>query len=302
MKAGAVILVFVCIHVFAADPVEPPMPPSPIAEFRGWLKQSPEQRKIALARRSPKSREMLERKIVEYSGLPADERERRLSASEMQWYLKRLIPMSGPERERALKTVPALWQPMVMERLAQWDKMPANVRDRAATHSLVVEYLSTPANQQRAVLRSLNPQEQDLLRQRIADWKILPATQRIRMDDRLKEFFNAAPEKQAQTLSSFPVEERQIMEKTLEAFRALTREQRESCISSFATFTSRFAAMSDAARIAFIKNVERWQEMTPLERDMWREVVSTVPPMPKLPVPEPPMPGRVSGRAGDPSP
>ena len=60
--------------------------------------------------------------------------------------------------------------------------------------------------------------------------------------------------------------------------------------------------MSDAARVAFIKNVERWQEMTPVERDMWREVVNTVPPMPQLPAPEPPMPGRIAVQPVVPSP
>src|SRR5687768_12316874 len=291
MKAAAVILIVFCANLLGAEPMQPPLPPSPIAEFRGWLTQSPEERKVALAKRSEKSRQMLERKIEEYSALPAIERERRLSASEMQWYLTRLLHMPKSQRDRAMQRVPVPWQPMVMERLAQWDKMSAEVRKQALDHKLVVEYLSTPTNQQRAVLRSLNTQERDALMQRIEAWKILPAFERERMDERLNDFFNTNPAKQAETLNSFTAAERQIMAKTLDAYRGLTPQQRELCIQSFAQFTTRFAAMKRQEQIAFLKNVERWQEMSQEQRDMWREVVSIVPPMPELPQPQPPVPG-----------
>jgi hypothetical protein len=290
MKTGAFILLLICLRAFAAEPIEPPMPPSPIAEFRGWLEQSPEQRQLALAKRSQKSRQMLERKIEEYRALSPEERERRLSASEMQWYLKRLMVMPPAQRERAMSMVPVPWQPMVMERLSLWDKMAPEIRQRARDHKLVVEYLSTPPDLQRAVLLSLSPQERQTLTQRIAEWKILPALDRERMDERLEEFFNTAPEKQAQTINSFTDAERKVMKKTLEDFRALKWEQRALCIQSFANFTKRFAEMNPEERISFLKNVERWQEMTQQERDMWRQVVSVLPPMPELPQPQPPVP------------
>lgn len=289
MKLFAIILLCFCAEALGADQAAPPMPPSPIAEFRGWLKQSPEERKVALAKRSEKSRRVLEQKIEEYSALPADERERRLGASEMQWYLSRLLGMPKSKRENALQSVPALWQPMVMERLSQWDKMPPAVRQQALQHKLVVEYLSVPSHQQEMVLRGLSSAERNTLMDRIAQWKILPAVERERMDERLRAFFDTQRDRQAETLNSFTDAERQVMSKTLDAFRALPPSQRELCIQSFAQFTSKFAAMSRPEQIAFLKNVERWQEMSQNDRDIWRQVVSVVPPMPELPLP--PLPG-----------
>jgi hypothetical protein len=283
MKTRALIFLFVSLATLViAQQVEPPMPPSPISEFRGWLAQSPSERKVALAKRPAKSRLILEQKIEEYSALPAAERQRRLAATELQWYLKPLLNMPKAKRDSAVQKIPAPWQPLVLERLAQWDKMPPDLQKQVLNHQLVVAYLSTPVSEQQAVLRSLTNAERDLLQQRIARWKILPAVERVRMDERLNDFFNMRTDKQEQALNNFSDAERQTMQKALDAFRGLTREQRQVCIQSFGRFASRFAAMSAREQIAFLKNAERWQELSQQDRDMWRQVVAIVPPMPAL--------------------
>jgi hypothetical protein len=48
--------------------------------------------------------------------------------------------------------------------------------------------------------------------------------------------------------------------------------------------------MNDAEKFAFVKNADRWQEMSQKDRDMWRKIVAIVPPMPPLPVQLPPNP------------
>jgi len=94
MKKGFTIFLFVCVARFvAAQPMEPPMPLSPITTFREWLKQSPEERKIALARRSEQSRRVIEQKLDEYNALAPAERNRRLDATELQWYVTHLLKM-----------------------------------------------------------------------------------------------------------------------------------------------------------------------------------------------------------------
>jgi hypothetical protein len=290
MKTWPVFLFLISVLSLAA--AEPPMPPSPIAEFRTWLKSSSAERQVALAKRSPGSRAKIEEKITEYMALPPAERELKLSATEFQWYLKPLLKMpSGPARNAAVAKVPPLWQPMILKRLGEWDRMPPNLKKDALDQELVVEYLSTPPHKQEAILQSLTTEERSALMQRLGRWEILPAAARTRVNERLREFFELEPQKQQEALNSFSDAERKSIEQTLQAFRGLSRAQQELCITSFGQFATKFAAMDRPNQIAFLKNVDRWQEMSQQERDTWRKVVTIVPPMPPLPVPPPPMPG-----------
>jgi len=116
---------------------------------------------------------------------------------------------------------------MLMERLAAWDKMAPKLQKEALEHELVVEYLSAPADQQDAVLKSLSIEQRAALNFRISQWRILPAVERARLNQRVGEFFKMEPEKQQQTLDNFSETERQGMQQTLQTFRGLTREQRE---------------------------------------------------------------------------
>jgi len=273
-----------------AQPMEPPMPPSPIAQFRALLTNSPEALQVALEARSPRSRQAIEEKLREYKSLTPEERERRLTATELQWYVTSMAPLSKPQRTLALRQVSVIWQPMVMERLAAWDRMSPELQNEARAHPLVMEYVSAPADKKEAVLKSLSVEQSAALRQRLAQWQFLPAVERTRLNERLEDFFNMPAEKQQRTLNSFSDAERKSMEKTFESFRTLTREQRDLCIKSFAQFAQKFAAMDDAERVAFLKNAERWQEMSQKDRDMWRNIVAIVPPMPPVPLPIPPTP------------
>ena len=80
-------------------------------------------------------------------------------------------------------------------------------------------------------------------------------------------------------LDNFSNKERQEMEKTLQAFRNLPLDQRQQCVDAF----GKFASMGRDERISFLKNVERWQAMSPDDRDKWRKLVKALPPRPPLP-------------------
>jgi hypothetical protein len=298
MKRAFTILAIVCVARFAgAQPVEPPLPPSPIAAFREWLKQSPEQRTVALAKRSEQSRKAIEGKLRDYSALSPEERERRLNATELQWYVTQLLQLPKQNRALAAQQAPVLWQPMILERLAAWDKLSPELQKEALEHRTVMEYLSAPADQQSTFLKTLSLQDRDSLVRRIDRWKTLPAVEREKLDQRVDEFFRMQPDKQQQTLNSFSESERQNMNQTLQAFRALSPEQRDLCVRSFSQFAEKFGAMDRTNQIAFLRNAERWQEMSQKDRDMWRKIVAVVPPMPPLPIDFPPMPR--APRAGE---
>jgi hypothetical protein len=71
------------------------------------------------------------------------------------------------------------------------------------------------------------------------------------------------------------------MEKTLQTFAQLPPQQRIRCLRNYA----KFAGMSAAERAEFLKNAEHWSQMSPKERQTWRDLVAQVPVWPPLPPP-----------------
>jgi hypothetical protein len=81
------------------------------------------------------------------------------------------------------------------------------------------------------------------------------------------------------------------MGKTLEAFDKLPAAQRAECIQAFA----KFAGMGAAEQQEFLANAARWAQMSPADRQSWRDLVTHVPEWPPLPLgfvpsPAPPLP------------
>jgi hypothetical protein len=268
MKPLAVIFFFVgAIRLWAADNdnIMPPMPPSPVIEFRTWLRLPPEQRAAALAGRPAESRKVLEEKLREYEAMPEKERERRLCAVELHWYLQQLITMKKAEREQALNDVPKKLRPLVARRLEQWALLESKVDQEQKKQILgndsAVKYVSSPQP---------------------------PVPVELEVQTRLRDFFKMSEREQEKALEHFAVGARGEMIATLKAFRALPEKERSQCINSF----GQFATMSPEDQAEFLRNVERWRAMPQEERETWRELVQTVPPMPPLPddLALPPMP------------
>jgi len=69
------------------------------------------------------------------------------------------------------------------------------------------------------------------------------------------------------------------MEISLRAFAQLPAGQRRQCVASF----SKFATMTADDRTQFLRNAERWEEMAPQERLLWRQLVRSLPVQPPLP-------------------
>jgi len=69
------------------------------------------------------------------------------------------------------------------------------------------------------------------------------------------------------------------MQQTLESFEKLTPAQKDECVQNYA----KFAGMSSAERAEFLRNAERWSQMSPPDRQMWRDLVANVPDWAPLP-------------------
>jgi hypothetical protein len=248
----------------------PPVLKSPVDSFRALLVMPTAERRRFLATRNTNAQERLAQKINEYRLLTTEQRELRLTATELRWYLQPLLRSPATNRTAQLALIPENLRDMVASRLEQWDRIPAPVQQMFLTNEQAAGYL---ARVEAATNFPPPP----------------PAPLRQRMTARINQLFDLTPGEKEKVLATLSVAERQQMEKTLEAFQKLSPDQRRQCLISF----KQFAEMTPAERQDFLKNAERWSQMTPAERQSWRELVSAapnLPPLPNLRVATPPLP------------
>lgn len=273
-------------------PVTPPplpTPQSPIDFFRELLAMSGAERRQALTNRAPQVRERLLAKIQEYERMPADQRELRLRASELRWYLVPLMKTSAAQRPALATIVPAHLRKPVTDRLEQWDLLPSEAQRELLENELAVDYFTQA---------SLPPAQRQQLEGAIQRWEAMPPAERQQLFDRVNKFFDLTPKEQEKAKATLTATEREQMERTLSAFAKLTREQRIQGVRSF----EKFASMTAAERQGFLQNAARWSAMSPAERETWRNLVRKLPEMPPLPPdfyggPPPPLPPTPAPRA-----
>jgi hypothetical protein len=263
-------------------------PRSPVDIFRELLAMKPEERVGFVAQRYPQAQNAIEAKLVEYEMLPADEREWRLQATELHWYLLPLMKIPPAQREARLEEIPPDMRKLVKERLDIWSILPPPLSDQLLEHEQVARLLSqtegATAAQQRRILESLTPAERRRLDAGIQRWQEIGEQQRQQICQQFNEFFDLTKQEKERALNTLSEAERRQMERTLREFESLPREQRETCVSAFQKFTT----MSLPERELFLRNAERWKQMTPEERQSWRNLVAQVPIWPPMPPQQPP--------------
>ena len=252
---------------FTVTNLLPPAPQlqSPVIFFRQLLAMTPLERNHSLSNRPPEVRARILAKIREYQALGPDERELRLRATELRWYLTPLLRLAPTDRADRLALVPEDLRGLVKSRLMQWDILPPPLQKEFLDNDRTLHYFARiePTNS-----GTENPQAQ----------KIAEGVDR---------FFELTPVEKQQTLSTLSEAERRAMAQTLQAFEQLPVQQRLLCVRNYA----KFAGMSAAERAEFLKNAEKWSQMSPAERQTWRDLVAHVPIWP--PMPGPPMPGNL---------
>jgi hypothetical protein len=235
--------------------------PSPVAFFRKLLAMSPQQRDDYLTNRPPQMRARILAKVIEYESLSPDDRELRLRATDLRWYLMPLLQTSPANRDAGLARVPAELREIVKNRLDQWDILPPSIKD---------EFLEN--EQTRYYFARIQPPSNSAAAQQLA-------AQRQRISEQFREFLELTPEEKQQALDTLSADERAQMQKTLESFGKLSAEQQTQCVQNYA----KFAGMSAADRVEFLRNAERWSQMSPAERQTWRDLVANVPDWPPAP-------------------
>ena len=250
--------------------ITPPNPTlkSPVDSFRTLLVMPMAERRQFIATRNTNAQERLVQKLREYQSLSPEERELRLKATELRWYLQPLMHAPATNRAAQLALIPENMREMVADRLQQWDRIPAPVQRMFLTNQQAVGYLTrvdAPPN---------SPP--------------LPVQSRQKIIDRVNQLFDLTSDEKESVFATLSDAERQQMEKTLDAFTKLTVAQRRQCLLSF----KQFAEMSVPERKEFLNNAKRWSQMTPAQRQAWREIVSAAPIMPpaRIKSPTPPLP------------
>ena len=278
-----------CLAQAAADPVAaslattntgaravlPPMP-KPVSYFRQLLALSPAQLDAALAGIAEPARKKLRAKLQEYTALPPEQREGRLRATELTWYLAPLLRTPPTNRVGQLAIIPEECRPTVEEILKRWDALTPEFQKQLRDHGWTIPDFPPGQFGSRSPTPPLPPPLRDRLNNQLASWSARSPEQRRRMCDRFKRYFDLPQGEKVKTLSALSEVERREMEDTLQAFEKLTPEQRNVCLASF----RQFANMTPDEQAQFLRNAEQWKEMSPEDRRTWRTLVTKLPPLP----------------------
>jgi predicted Fe-S protein YdhL (DUF1289 family) len=257
---------------------------------------TPAERQNYLTNRPPEIRERILDKLREYKALDPNERELRLRATELRWYLLPLLHESPTNRAARLAVIPDDLQPLVKNRLMQWDILPPPLQKEFFESERALRYFTHVDSSNSPPLPPIppgpgwhhGPPDPDLAR-----WNALPEDQRQKITAQCNQFFELTPMEKKKTLNTLSDAERQQMEKTLETFGQLPPGQRRQCIRAF----TEFAGMSAQEKQDFLNNALRWSQMSPKERQTWRDLVTHVPEWPPLPPAlMPPMPPQLTQR------
>jgi hypothetical protein len=239
-----------------------PVPPtrqlhSPVDFFRQLLAMTPSERNAALTHRPAAMRATILEKIDEYEALEPDERELRLRATELRWYLVPLLRLPPPERQARLAGVPDDLRELVQSRLTVWEILPPPLQQEFLTNDLALHYFTHVETTNTSAASS----------------------DQAGLTGQFNQFFDLTPEEKQQALNTLSDAERAQMEKTLRSFDQLPPQQRLTCVRNYA----KFAGMSGTERVEFLKSAESWSKMSPNERQAWRDLVQNVPQWPPLP-------------------
>lgn len=245
---------------------------SPVHYFRLLLEAPPEQLAQMLSNRPPGVRARLLEKIHEYRELPADERELRLRTTELQWYLMRLLPLDRTNRQAVLQQAPTELRHILEDRLVIWDLLPPPLKDELSRDVQNLQLLFQVEARQAAGVPIPPP-------------KVRQAAELT------MQFFELGPTEKEQVLKTLSETERMQIEQALRDFERLSPQDRARCLRAFAVL----AAMPAERRAEFLKDAAKWQALTPEQRQTWRRLVREVPLWPPDPIEAamPPLPGEV---------
>lgn len=258
-------------------------PRSPIAHFRTLLVMSESERAEELAQRPEAQRSALASKVDQYAAMPAAERELRLRATELRYFLLPMMRLPAGQREARLQAVPDDLRDLVKGRLTQWNLIPPSFQKQLIENQAALLLFSrmnpkSPANADELVTHLSTTRFVGMERD-FARWQALSSEEQATLLRGFNHFFELTSAEQERTLRTLSEEERQAMARTLKTFEQLPDSRRAACIRGF----QQFVLMPPSEQAKFLENADRWEAMSPEDREEWRTVVDQLSRMPPPP-------------------
>jgi len=275
--------------------VAAPMPParSPIDSFRELLAMNPAEQRTFLANRPPESQKRILAKLQEYQALKPEERELRLRATELHYYLMQFLGTAATNRAVQLQFVPAQIRALVADRLEQWDSLPADLKQKLLENERMLDYFTTRTVQlptRPGAVPQPPPGNQEQLDEAVRRWQSFSREEKGAIIKNFKKVFELSPEEKTNVLAALSEPERRQIEKSLQSFAGLTPPQKAQCMRSF----DKLANLTPEDLRQFLKDAGRWESMSPSDRQTWRDLVYNLSHLPPLPpgMGGPPLPPR----------
>jgi len=250
-------------------PLVPRLTPSPVEQFRTLLATNAAGREVWLANRSAPSRAAIEAKLREYNAMSVEERDQKLRASQLSWYLPALMRMPATNRATVLALIPEEDRKLIEMKLSLFTILPPSIQNQVLTNQNLIRMIELE-QKNGARLTTESSEGKRLAEQVYPIWTNLLAL---------------PPANRAQPLSRLTAADRTNMEMSLSKFSKLSADERQQALAGF----KKFAELSSAERETFLKSAKRWQSMSETERELWRKVAGILhrapAPPPMLPLP-----------------
>lgn len=279
-------------HAIPAAPPPVPELKSPVNQFRELLALPAAERESRLTNRPPEIRKRILAKLQEYEAMKPDERELQLRTTQLRWYLVSFRGMSPNDRATQVAMVPEADRELVKSHLDSWDRLPSDEQKDILAYEKALEAFQAQRFTNANALVPPPPPSKEALKNLNAFLQ-LPPEKRGQMYADFQEFFQLSEAEREKALGTLSPNEQLQITAALRKFEKLPTPQRDRCLKSLAKFSN----MSETERGEFLKNAERWRELSSEERQAWRNLINKVafrPPLPPSIIfpPMPPMPSR----------
>ncbi len=263
---------------------------NPVAVFRGLLAMRKDARATELSTQPERLRAVLVTRLRDYDALPLAEREARLHATELRYHLNPLLTTTSDARAARLAAVPESFRRLVEERLAAWDKMPAEIQREILADERLRQAMTRPAVV--GAFPPLPPGLEPKVPDNFAQWQDLDARQREQLLDNFTHYFRLDERAKTRVVAALPELKRAEAARTVDQFEHLTADERAACLVAL----KRLGQMTPGQQAQFHANAEQWKKMPESERATWRKVVVEFPPLPPGAGPLPPLPPGVTAK------
>ena len=276
MRYGFQLCVLLLTAVLArtAEPADGKAERNPVAVFRTLLAMRTDARTTELAAKPTRLREVLTTRLREYDVLPPAEREARLRATELRFYLNPLLTTIPATRATQLAAVPEGLRPLVTERLAAWDKLPAEIQREVLTNERLLQAMTRPSVA--GAFPPLPPGLVPNVPDNVSQWQSLAPVQREQLLDNFTHYFRLDDRAKTRVVAALPEPKRAEATRTLDQFEQLPTEERAACLTAL----KKLGQMTQEQQAQFYANAEQWKKMSESERTAWRKVVIEFPPLP----------------------